>query len=269
MDLHPGHRPDHMNARAAMPDHMRIARRFGAAAADYDREALAQRHSAEQLLAGALFNGRTLDIGCGTGWMTERIASLTAEVVALDISHAMLMSAPLRQSNIRRIQADASSLPVATGSVHHVVSNFALQWLHSPEPFAGELTRVLRPAGTFRLAMPVDGSLRELRQAWLDVEDNPPINRFLSAESWRVAFQRQGLVLHGLEVIPMVQYYPTVRDMLRALKSIGASETHEPRRSGLWGKGKLQALESAMEPFRSVDGLPLRYDVLQIQGYKP
>ena len=242
---------------------------FGAAAADYDREALAQRHSAEQLLAGAVFNGRTLDIGCGTGWMTERIASLTAEVVALDISHAMLMSAPLRQSNIRRIQADASSLPVATDSVHHVVSNFALQWLHSPEPFAGELSRVLRPAGTFRLAMPVDGSLRELRQAWLDVEDNPPINRFLSAESWRVAFQRQGLVLHGQEVLPMVQYYPTVRDMLRALKSIGASETHEPRRSGLWGKGKLQALESAMEPFRTNDGLPLRYDVLQIQGYKP
>ncbi|HEX5277891.1 MAG TPA: methyltransferase domain-containing protein [Fluviicoccus sp.] len=261
-----------MNMPLAMPDRQRVARRFGEAASGYDDEALAQRESALRLLEGAAFAGLVLDIGCGTGWMSRRIAetSLQSQVLALDISESMLASPALAHPRITLVCADAAALPLAADSIDHIVSNFALQWLPSPEEFAAGLARVLRQGGGFRLAMPVDGSLRELKQAWRQVEDIVPLNAFHSAERWAEALQTAGLHMEiRPQPVSLLQYYPSVRHMLRGLKAIGASETPYARRTGLWGRGKLRALEAAMEPFRTAAGLPLRYDVLKITGTKP
>jgi malonyl-CoA O-methyltransferase len=203
--------------------------------------------------------------------MSRRIAETSprSQVLALDIAEAMLDSPALAHPRISPIRADAAALPLAAGSIDHVVSNFALQWMPSPAGFAAGLARVLRRGGRFRLAMPVDGSLRELKQAWRQVEDTVPLNAFHSAESWEESLLAAGLDIEiPTSSISLFQFYPTVRHMLRGLKAIGASETPHARRAGLWGRGKLLALESAMEPYRTDAGLPLRYEVLQITGIK-
>lgn len=261
-----------MNMPLAMPDRQRVARRFGDAASAYDDEALAQRESASLLVEGMAFTGRVLDIGCGTGWMSRRIAEISPQsrVLALDISESMLAAPALTHPRITPLCADAAALPFAHGSIDHIVSNFALQWLPSPLEFAAGLARVLRQGGGFRLAMPVDGSLGELKQAWRQVEDIVPLNSFHSAESWIEALRAAGLHVGSQpQPVSLFQYYPTAQHLLRGLKAIGASETPHARRTGLWGRGKLRALEAAMEPFRTAAGLPLRYDVLQITGTKP
>lgn len=260
-----------MTASMVMPEQARIAQRFGDAAHAYDAEALAQRHSAAALLTGIRAKGRALDVGCGTGWLAGQLAAQpeVTEVLALDIARPMLQSAVRMHPSLRCIQADAAAMPVASGSIDLLVSNFALQWLSSPDRFASELYRVLAAQGCFRLAVPVAGTLGELSAAWERVEENPPINRFLSSGAWAETLLRHNLKIQTQAVTPLFQYYPTVRELLRAFKRIGANETLSPRRSGMWGKGKLQALESAMEPYRTLAGLPLRYDVLLITGYKP
>jgi SAM-dependent methyltransferase len=49
-------------------------------------------------------NGAVLDIGCGTGALTERFASFGARAVGLDISPGMLSKAALRCGRIRNVE---------------------------------------------------------------------------------------------------------------------------------------------------------------------
>lgn len=259
-----------MNTPLVLPPLSRVARAFGDAAARYDEEALAQRQSAHALLEGAFLHGRVLDAGCGTGWMSAALHAMpdVSDVVALDIAYPMLRAPALDRPGLHRIQADAAALPLADASLDAVLSNFALQWLPSPEGFCAELARVLRPGGVYRLALPVTGTLRELDEAWRAIEGVSPVNPLLSATDWHDALLDAGLSVPRLRQFSLFQYYPDARAMLRGLKAIGAGESAR-KQAGLWGKGHLRALEAAMEPHRTPQGLPLRYEVLHLSGVKP
>jgi SAM-dependent methyltransferase len=78
----------------------------------------------ERLLAG-LPPGRVLDIGCGTGWLTQ---FLRGSVVALDQSESMLERARKRVPDAVFVLADVPPLPFPAGSfdralVGHVYSH--------------------------------------------------------------------------------------------------------------------------------------------------
>ena len=258
-----------MNPSLLLPHSRRVARSFGLAAAHYQQEAKAQFESAHRLLAGAAFAGRVLDIGCGTGWMCSELLAQPGidAILALDIAGPMLSSPLLQHPRIQCIQADAAALPLASGCLDGVVSNFALQWLAAPEDFAAGLARVLRPGAECRLAMPVVGTLSELDTAWRRTEGRSPVNTFMTAEDWQRALTAAGIRITHAHQFPLFQYYPSVRALLRGLKAIGAAESvHKP--AGLWGRRHLQALEAAMESFRTAQGLPLRYEVLHLKGYR-
>ncbi|MEU6975251.1 MULTISPECIES: class I SAM-dependent methyltransferase [unclassified Streptomyces] len=93
---------------------------------------------------------RTLvDVACGTGLVTERLArtGLTGPAVyGIDAAHAMLRAAAGRLPG-RAVRADARRLPLADASVDAV----SAIWLLHLVPFAGaivaEAARVLRPGG--------------------------------------------------------------------------------------------------------------------------
>lgn len=249
----------------------RVAQRFAAAATGYDRAALAQRESALWLLEQVQADGQVLDVGCGTGWLTRQLAEQPAvqQVWALDIADGMLASPTLQHPAIQPVQADAAWLPFAEASFDWVVSNFALQWLSEPECFAQQLQRILRPGGQFALALPVRGSLYELRQAWSQVDGHEHINTFLEPLLWRQALQTQGLQVCSMDSRSLFQYYPSVRELLRGLKDIGANEVLAGRTKSLWGAGRLRQLEQAMQVHATAQGLPLRYEVCLLRGQRP
>lgn len=258
-----------MNALMPQAVTARIAQRFGAAASHYDEQAIAQRQSAQQLIADVVgLQGNVLDVGCGTGWLTRHIADHHAaeSVYALDIAARMLQSPGLQHPKITPVCANAVALPFADGSLDAVVSNFALQWLTEPRRFAQELKRVLVPDGRFALAIPVDGTLQELNQAWQSVDAHRHTNRLFGAQQWQEALAEAGLMVACSRQQSFYQYYDTVKELLQALKTIGANELQQQRSQGLWGKGHLLALEQAMQPYRTKDGLPLRYEVLMVWG---
>jgi SAM-dependent methyltransferase len=95
------------------------------------------------LVAGA---GRVLDLGAGTGLLTEARSAGGAEVLAVDPSAGMLGQLAARLPGVETVAGTAESLPVGDGSVDAVVAGHAAHWFE-PAPAAREMRRVLRPGG--------------------------------------------------------------------------------------------------------------------------
>lgn len=111
----------------------------GLASEWHERPAAGRMEAVDDALArgGPFPPGTCLEVGCGTGLITPRLAARLAPVVSLDLSAAMLAASP-RSS--RRVRADASRLPVpdAAAAVVVLVNMFL---------FPAEIARVLAPEG--------------------------------------------------------------------------------------------------------------------------
>jgi ubiquinone/menaquinone biosynthesis C-methylase UbiE len=91
---------------------------------------------------------RVLDVGCGTGILTARIAEdLKPEAVyGIDASEGMLQKARARSEKIDWLHGAAEHLPLNDGSVDAVVTTEAFQFFDQPAALR-EFHRVLAPGG--------------------------------------------------------------------------------------------------------------------------
>jgi SAM-dependent methyltransferase len=109
--------------------------------------------------------GRTvLEVGCGAGRMTRRLAELFGQVIALDVSAEMLKRARealADRDNVGFLQGNGTDLSgVADQSVDLVFSYITLQHVPTAEGQLGyvrETARVLRPGGQAALQVRANG----------------------------------------------------------------------------------------------------------------
>ena len=94
---------------------------------------------------------RWLDVGCGTGALTEAIlaAAEPARVDAVDSSPEYVSFARerIRDSRVIFAVADAQSLPPMTQDVDAAVSGLMLNFVPSPHTAVAEMARAVRPGG--------------------------------------------------------------------------------------------------------------------------
>lgn len=88
---------------------------------------------------------RALDIGCGTGQSTSALAAVADCAVGIDISRAMLRSAPA-ELNGRVAAASGEVLPIRADCMGLVVASMAFHWMDQPTVL-DEIARVLQPGG--------------------------------------------------------------------------------------------------------------------------
>jgi ubiquinone/menaquinone biosynthesis C-methylase UbiE len=102
----------------------------------------AERERLQEALAG-LRPASTLDVACGTGWMTQH---LPGEIVGLDASESMLEIARERVPQGEFLVGDALALPFEEGSFDRVVTGHFYGHLEEPERvrFLEEARRVAR-----------------------------------------------------------------------------------------------------------------------------
>ena len=104
-----------------------------------------------------------LDLGCGDGQLTQRLALSGASVVGVDASPEMRAAGRLRGIDAR--EGRAESLPFADCSFHAVFSNAALHWVRDQDAMLAEVRRVLRPGGRFVAEMGGHGNIAAIRVA--------------------------------------------------------------------------------------------------------
>jgi SAM-dependent methyltransferase len=91
---------------------------------------------------------RVLDVGSGTGVVTEELAAPTAgEVIGLDIDPAMVAFARQRGGRAEYRLGDAHDLPFPDGWFDVTACHFVLLWCRDPSRAAEEMMRVTRPGG--------------------------------------------------------------------------------------------------------------------------
>src|ERR1035437_2264081 len=88
-----------------------------------------------------------LDLGCGDGQLTQRIAKTGASAVGVDTSPEMTAAA--RDRGIVAEVAKAEALPYMRKEFDAVFSNAVLHWVRDQGAMMAEVHRVIKPGGRF------------------------------------------------------------------------------------------------------------------------
>lgn len=213
-----------MAAVRASGEKAAIARRFGRAARSYDGAALVQRAMAEAVAAELARRvphaRRVLELGCGSGALTERLLLRlpAAHVTAVDFAPPMLAVAAERlpAARVRLLEADVETWEPA-GRFDAVVSCALLQWVADAPAL---VARHGRPGvhATFGPA-----TLRELRAALAAAGSAPCEPPYPDAAAWRAAFPRAAVEARLVRVA-----HGGARGLLRSLRATGAGWAPEP-----------------------------------------
>jgi trans-aconitate methyltransferase len=150
---------------------------------------------------------RILDLGCGDGQLTQRIAATGAGVVGVDASREMVAAA--RSRGVTADEATAESLPYNSGTFDAVFSNAALHWVRDQDAMLAEVRRVLKPGGRFVAEMGGHGNIAAIRVALISVlgrhgfggrEDG--VNYYPTVEGYTARLTRHGFRMQQMELIP-------------------------------------------------------------------
>ena len=148
-----------------------------------------------------------LDLGCGDGQLTQRIAATGAHVLGVDASQEMVVAA--RERGIEAEQANAESLPFHDATFDAVFSNAALHWVRDQDAMLAQVHRVLKPGGRFVAEMGGHGNIAAIRVALMavlerhgygDREDG--VNYYPTAESYAERLRRHGFKVEQMAMIP-------------------------------------------------------------------
>lgn len=152
----------------------RVAARFDSAAATYDAHSPAQRHAAAHLaeliaVAGLPPRPRVLEIGCGTGHLTQRLTQHLpgAQILATDIAPAMVAACRARIGEHPRCTYAAfdGTQPAVSGPFDLVCGNLVAQWFVDLPDAVARLAALLAPGGTIALSLLGADTFREWRAA--------------------------------------------------------------------------------------------------------
>lgn len=173
------------------------------------------RRRVEMLLAGLKPGARVLEVGCGTGLLTEEIAKRGVKVFSLDISQELLKKARDKSGNreIVFFCSSAYELGFAADSFDSVIGMSVLHHLDM-ERALSEFHRILRKGGTVAFSEPnmlnphIFCERHFLREKFHNSPDETAFVRF----TLKKQMKRHGF--REVEIDPFDFMYPKIPDSL-------------------------------------------------------
>lgn len=221
------------------PCNRNIARNFGKAAARYQKEAEVQKEVAQRLIASLrpwrdiLPPGPILEIGCGTGFVTEGIVDLypKRKKIITDLSAEMVGFCREKFKSVDNIsfdELDAEQLSTEKPEYAMTVSGFAAQWFKDPALTLGKLIEATKPGGLLLASFPGNESFPEWKKHCRNL-GIPYTGNTLPDTEEIVIKMSTGPVQVDYYEDTVTQKFPSAADFFRHLKGIGAGTRKEGR----------------------------------------
>jgi malonyl-CoA O-methyltransferase len=259
-------------------DKRRVRLSFERAAQTYDKTAVLQKHIADELINRLdiikIRPTTIIDVGCGTGYALRRLQKCypKAAVIGLDIAPTMLRRGRRRLRWFRSqplIAGDAEHCPLKDRSIDMIFCNVTLQWCDLDIALA-EFSRVLKPGGLLMFSTFGPDTLKEIRHAWRQVDDDIHVHTFIDMHDIGDAMNRNQFQTPVVDVDHAVLTYANLDALLLDLKAIGASNAAAQRFRGLIGKSRFGRFRRAMESNREPQGrLQCSYEIIYGHAWGP
>ncbi|MCT7967903.1 methyltransferase domain-containing protein [Laspinema sp. D1] len=107
---------------------------------------------------------RILDLGCGTGYLAQQIATVGAEVIGVDQSISMIAQARQSYPHLTFEVKDGEKLDFSE-QFDKVFSNAALHWMKAAEKVIEGIFKSLKPGGLFVAEFGGKGNVQQIIQA--------------------------------------------------------------------------------------------------------
>ncbi len=227
-----------------------MSSRFSLSAETYDARATVQRHVAQALVQQIPVvprDLRILEIGCGTGILTQLLLARFPDVLvdALDISDRMIeqgRSSLALEPRVSWIVRDVREYQPAL-RYELIVSSSSLHWVRPLEAAFSPLATMLDAQGKCVLALMVDGTLGELRAARLQVASHKrPLSRLPTGAEVREALLVSGLRIIREEEQEIREYHRSASEFLRSIHELGVTGGAVSHGQTLLTRSELQAL---------------------------
>ena len=178
---------------------------------------------------------RVLDIACGNGAFSRRLADLGAQVTAFDFSFPFIECArELSSAHAERIRyhvtdatRESDLLALGTGSFDAAVSNMALMDMSDISVLASCLPKLLKPGGRFVFSIMhpcFNNPDSRLCMEHEDREGKLRITRSVKAVRYLTSYSAQGIGIPG-QPVPQTYFHRSLQDLLAPFLAAGFAIT--------------------------------------------
>lgn len=208
-----------------------------------------------------------LDLGCGDGYLGERLAARGLRVTSADAGAAFARGG---------VQCDEDRLPFADASFDLVVSVGALDTVNDLPGALALIRRALRPDGLFLAALAGAGNLPRLRTALAAAEEAegrdtaPRIHPQIDVRAAGDLLARAGFALPVADIEPVDVRYSAFATLVNDLRGMGATNILAARSQRPFGKTGLAAATATFRSAADPDGKTTeRFEILYMSGWAP
>jgi trans-aconitate methyltransferase len=149
---------------------------------------------------------RILDLGCGDGVLTAKIAAMGSHVIAVDAAPDMVAAAKTRGLDARVVPGQSLAFDREFDAVF---SNAALHWMRPPEAVLAGVARALKPGGRFVAEMGGHNNTAAIQTAFRAVLARRGIEAlslspwyFPSAAAYQAKLEAAGFRVEEIVIIP-------------------------------------------------------------------
>lgn len=261
--------------RAAVRRHRARAARAGGTAEFLFREAGARL--IDRLHDVTRRFDRALVLGCRDGQLTEALLATGKAAAAVQADGAPAFARRAAANGAPTLVADEEFLPFAAGAFDLAVANLSLHWTNDLPGALIQVRHALRPDGLLLAHLFGGETLKELRAALLEAENelsggaSPRVSPFVDVRDAGQLLGRAGLALPVVDADTITVTYPDPLKLMADLRAMGETNAVIERRKSFLRRDVLaRALEIYAARFADPRGrIVATFQLVALTGWAP